>query len=86
MKFLPLWFLVYEKKQTIFCVFGLEPFFLGLLVGVFRFYFWIFGTDERKDLVCYGVLCVFKFEFVFGSGFVLIVFFCVLVQNELDWN
>ena len=96
MKFMPLWFLAYEKKQRNFCVFGLEPFFLGLLVGVFRFYFWIFGTDERKDLVCYCVLCVFKFEFVFGSRLVLydivlmfksvIMFLCVLVQNELDLN
>ena len=25
-----------------------------------------------KDLVCYCVHCVFKFEFVFGSGFVLL--------------
>ena len=46
MKFLPLWFLVYEKKQTIFCVFGLEPFFLGLLVVVFKFYFWSFAGVE----------------------------------------
>ena len=60
-----------KRAENFFCVFGLEPFFLGLLVGVFRFYFWIFGTNERKDLVCFCVLCVFKFEFVFGSGLVL---------------
>ena len=29
-------------------------------------------NGQRKDLVCYCVLCVFKFEFVFGSGFVLL--------------
>ena len=31
---------------------------------------------KMKDLVCYYVHCVFKFEFVFGSGFVLLCF-CV---------
>ena len=48
------------------------------------------------DLVCYCVLRVFKFDYVFGSGlcsYVLglrfksvVMFLCVLVQNELDLN
>ena len=47
LKFLLLWFLVYERKQGFFfCVFRLEPFFLGLLVVVFKFYFWSFGGVE----------------------------------------
>ena len=42
-----------------------------------------FGNGERERLmlkflnlvyVCYCVLCVFKFEFVFGPGFVLLCF------------
>ena len=54
----------------------------------------------RVDWVCYCVICVcdfvlmFKFEFVFSSGFVIyvlalmsksvMVFLCIFFQNELD--
>ena len=48
--------------------------FLGLCSCVFCH----FGILDSFFFVCFCVVCVFKFEFVFGSGLVLDLFLCSL--------